>query len=92
MSYDEVGLPWNDPSSWKPGEWFPMPVGYMARDFAGYIFDGYGIFELSPDQIVEGGDDICPAKGLDEEFHNGTITFSVALAICELKNGRRMLG
>ncbi len=85
--YTEIELPWGDAKQWKPGEWFPLPVGFFARNQKEYIVEGYDIFEVDPNNGNETGDIIpaCRETGIP------TTVFSVALAICEEHNGRKML-
>ncbi len=75
----ESEMPWWDTKKWKPGEWYPMPIGFMERDQPEYIIDGYMCFEQS-----DSNGDITPTLP-------ATFTFSTALKICEEKNNRQML-
>lgn len=75
-------IPWEPTSKWKSGDWYPLPVGYMARNQKEYIIDGWGIFERDGDSV-----DILPVDtGKVKNF-----TFTTALAICEEHNKRSML-
>ncbi len=74
-------LPWGVSKTWKLGDWYPMPMGYMERDQEEYIIEGYMIYEL---QDKESGD-IKPVLDADP------MIFSNAILICEARNGRRML-
>jgi hypothetical protein len=80
----ECEIPWHDVTKWKPGHWYPCPVGFMARDQAEYIIDGYLIYKQDPE---EPEDMVC----LDFDGTNDSMSFSVALAICEAHNGEKLL-
>lgn len=75
-------LPWGDSKTWEPKQWYPMPVGFFARDQEEYIIEGYDIFVL---EDAESGD-TKPVV-----FGQSSFVFSQALAICEAHNGRKML-
>lgn len=75
----ESEMPWWDTKKWVPGEWYPMPIGYMERDQPEYIIDGYMVFEQE-----DPNGDIMPALP-------ATFTFATALKICEEKNNRQMI-
>lgn len=86
-------IPWMDSSKWKKGFWYPLPIGFMSRDQKEYIIEGYGIFTLMSDeeQIHPEAFDIEPPKDLPQEFIDNAMLFSHALAMCELKNGVKLL-
>jgi hypothetical protein len=89
MKVIECEIPWGDSKEWKLGDWYPMPMGFMARDQDEYIIDGWKVFKLDPaikpDSRMFG--DIVPI----DEWSDHTLIFSMALAICEMKNQRTML-
>ena len=76
-------MPWYDVSEWTPGHWYPMPVGFFARDQEEYIIDGYDLFYQDPACV----EDIIPC----DLYRMGPFTFSTALKIAEEHNGMRML-
>jgi hypothetical protein len=77
MSEFKSDIPWHDSKKWKRGKWYPLPIGYMARDYEGWIHDSYGIF------VLEKGKD----NGDIYPIISGDLTFTQAVAICEDKNG-----
>lgn len=85
MAKVENEIPWDDSTKWTRGHWYPMPIGYFARDQDEYIINGYDIFELEP---LRDNGDIKPVV-LEKSFP--CMTFEMALMICETKNGKKML-
>lgn len=84
-----VEMPWWDSKKWNPKEWYPMPVGYMARAQNEYIIEGYHVFRLDPE--IKPGNKLFGDIDLVEFDEGGPLIFSHALKICELHNQRRML-
>ena len=87
----DCSLPWNDTTTWIPGDWYPMPVGYHQRNTEGYIVNGYDIFTLDEETAPGYG---MPGDIVPVDIYGGvdTMSFGRALAICEAKNKRKMLG
>lgn len=73
--YDDV--PWRDCTKWKPGSWYPMPVGSMWTKPEVTVHEGYDIFVQDP----ESPEDIIPAGNF------GPFTFREAVNLCEAHNG-----
>lgn len=78
----ETELPWEDITQWTPELWYPLPVGYHARDFnpSLYIINGYGIYKQDPKQQTDA-----------TQVVDGVFTFADALAICEGHNEEKLL-
>lgn len=84
----QTTMPWANTDEWIPGDWYPMPIGYMGRSQDEYIIDGYEIFELDPDGVMPG--DISVVFYTPDKFRQ-PLTFTQALALCEIHNNRRMI-
>jgi len=83
MDKYETEIPWAEVKNWVSGEWYPMPVGFFARNQKEYIIEGYMIFRRDDEHNP---DDMVPVRQTDRCF-----TFSTALKICEEHNGRTMI-
>ncbi len=75
-------IPWFEVKDWVPGDWYPCPIGFMARDQEEYIVDGYMIFRQDP---------TAPEDMIGKDCPDGCFTFTEALSICESHNKRRMI-
>lgn len=75
-------LPWPESTAWRFGDWYPLAIGYMARDQKEEIIEGYDIFVREDNA----SGDIMPVCK-----EGAPLNFSTALSLCEAHNGRRML-
>lgn len=75
-------IAWHEVQKWNPDFIYPLPVGYMARNQAEYIVDGWKIFKQDPNAM----EDILT---VDDFPH--AMTFTQALAICEMHNKERLV-
>lgn len=82
--YDQ--LPWMDSKKWRPGKFYPMPVGSTwVEDADITYFDGYCIFEL--DREAPGTGDLIPL-----DVPGAPFTLEQAVNICEAINKEPLEG
>lgn len=77
----ETEIAWHKVEDWNPNFIYPLPVGYMARNQEEYIIDAWMIFQQDPSC----NEDIVAVNGFER------MTFTQALAICEMHNGKRLV-